>query len=136
MAVWDSLAASVALSALAGCATLVEGTQQVKIDTRPGGADCTLYRQGKVIGRIAGTPGFTTIGNSRYGVTIRCSEKGYLEASYYIRAGDRGVKLGTKSQAGDFASATDMGYDEAALYDVTVHLMLVPQASRHPGGPQ
>lgn len=38
---------------LNGCASIVSGTtDDIKIDTVPTGADCTVYRSGNVVGRV------------------------------------------------------------------------------------
>jgi hypothetical protein len=101
-----------ALAALGGCASTSEGTEQVKVDTHPGGADCALERQGKVIARIAGTPGFTTISKSWHRVMVRCSKPGYRETAYRADA--------------DLLFHDAGKSEDTSLYDVVVNLTLVP----------
>lgn len=101
--------------ALAGCAGVPQGNEQVKVDTNPGGADCALERQGKVIARIPGTPGFTTISKSWHRVTVRCSKPGYRDASTRAEAA---LVFGKAAQAADDPATP--------LYDVVVNLTLMP----------
>lgn len=110
------------LVALTGCANAPQGTEQVKVDTNPGGADCALERQGQVIARIPGTPGFTTISKSWHRITIRCQKPGYREAIY------RADTLLFFRAAGD-------GEDAAPLYDMVVNLTLVPMDAATPAAP-
>jgi hypothetical protein len=115
-------ALAVALPALAACAGAPQGSEQVKVDTNPGGADCALERQGIVIARIPGTPGFTTISKSWHRVTVRCNKPGYREATGHAEAdllfGDAGHTV-----------------DAAPLYDVVVNLTLVPADAGTPATP-
>jgi hypothetical protein len=104
-----------ALAALSGCASAPQGTEQVKVDTNPGGADCALERQGKVIARIPGTPGFTTISKSWRRVTVRCQKPGYREATFRADA-DLFYRDAGESK----------GDTTVLLYDVVVNLTLVP----------
>lgn len=125
------LAALVA-SALAGCSCAVENAQeQIKVYTHPGRADCALSRQGKVIGRIAGTPGFTTIERGWHDITIRCTRDGYKDAVYRVRGGAAGIffdKLTPRARASDDDSVNAYG----ALYDVVVNLTLRPIGASAP----
>lgn len=111
--------------ALAGCAGAPQGNEQVKVDTNPGGADCALERQGKVIARIPGTPGFTTISKSWHQVTVRCSKPGYRETS--TRA-ETDLIFGRAGQTKDDPAAP--------LYDVVVNLTLVPADANASVAPQ
>jgi hypothetical protein len=123
------LIAALAVTALAGCASGFAGVkEQIKVVTHPGGADCALDRRGKLVGRIGGTPGFTTIEKTWYDVTIRCNKTGYKEAVYRMRGTAAGIfhanVPGRGGVAGD--SASDPIYTSDASYDVIVSLELVP----------
>jgi hypothetical protein len=105
--------------------------EQVKIDTRPGGAVCTLNRQGKTIGEIAGTPGFTTIDKTWYDLTVRCDKAGYRQAVYRLRGQAAGMFFGNGARkAFDDPSDPVNFYD--ASYDVVVRLDLVPTGAVAP----
>jgi hypothetical protein len=81
------------LLALAGCMSVVEGTdQKILIATTPSGATCDLEREGKVIMTVAKTPVTVAVAKSKYDLTIKCNKPGYRQASYLnrptVRAGD------------------------------------------------
>lgn len=119
---------ALAACALAGCASITKGPpEQIKVATRPGGADCALNRRGKEIGRIGGTPGFTTVEKSWYDITIRCNKAGYKQAVYVVRGGATGLFFGdgVKGRSGGNDSASDVS-EFGAAYDVVVSLALIP----------
>ena len=63
---------------LAGCATIVEGTDQtVTVITDPAGAECELQRQGSVIAIVNPTPGSVTVDKSQNNITVRCRLEGH-----------------------------------------------------------
>jgi hypothetical protein len=125
------IVAALAVFALAGCSPIPKGTpEQVKVYTHPGRADCTLSRQGKVIGRIAGTPGFTTVEKTWYDITIRCDKAGYKQAVYRFRGAAAGIffdrPVPRAGKADDDVNAF------GALYDVVVDLTLHPIGASAP----
>ena len=124
-----ALAASALASALAGCASIVEGrSEQIKVATKPGGADCALERRGQVIGRIPGTPGFTTIRQTGYSITIRCKKSGYRDATYRIYSDTTGVIFGNIGHGGTDPANTPSwaDRDHDSEYDIVLYLALVP----------
>jgi hypothetical protein len=90
----------VASIALSGCATIIEGTsQEILVSTNPSGANCTLEREGQVIGSIPSTPSAILIKKSKHDITIKCSKEGF-ETAIYIN--DSGLASG--SVAGNVAA--------------------------------
>src|SRR4051812_22968900 len=59
--------------ALSGCASVIEGTNQViTVNTNPDGATCTLNRMPEgVIGEIKNTPAGVTIRKTKYDITVK-----------------------------------------------------------------
>lgn len=122
---------ALAASVLAGCSGIPEGThEQIKVYTHPGRADCALNRQGKVIGRIEGTPGFTTVEKTWHDLTIRCSKAGFKDAVYRIRGGAAGIFFDKPVPRADSASDDVNAY--GAMYDVVVNLTLHPMDASVP----
>jgi hypothetical protein len=122
---------ALAASVLAGCSGIPEGThEQIKVYTHPGRADCALNRQGKVIGRIEGTPGFTTVEKTWHDLTIRCSKAGFKDAVYRIRGGAAGIFFDKPVPRADTASDDVNAY--GAMYDVVVNLTLHPKDASVP----
>jgi hypothetical protein len=71
-----------ATMAVAGCATITEGTgQSVAVSTAPSGATCSVIREGQAVGQVAATPGSIRIDKSKNDLTVTCSKPGYQTAS-------------------------------------------------------
>jgi hypothetical protein len=122
-----AIVTALAAFALAGCAGKTEVVkEQIKVVTHPGGADCALNRRGKEVGRIGGTPGFTTIEKTRYDITIRCSRAGYKEAVFPIRGSAHGIFSGNTAHRASAADDSEPVTSYDASYDVVVSLDLVP----------
>lgn len=59
----------------AGCGSIVGGTsQEIQISSTPPGADCAIYREGLIIGRVNPTPGTATIQKSKKDLVITCTK--------------------------------------------------------------
>ena len=127
------IVAALAASALAGCSITATKAmrEQVKVDTRPGGAVCTLNRQGKTIGQIGGTPGFITIDKTWYDLTIRCDKTGYKEAVYRLRGQATGLFFANGARAASSDPSDPVNFFDAS-YDVVVSLNLVPTGAVAP----
>jgi hypothetical protein len=122
-----AILASLAAFALAGCAGKTEAVkEQIKVITHPGGADCALNRRGKEVGRIGGTPGFTTIEKTRYDITIRCNRAGYKQAIFPIRGNAHGIFFGNTAHRASAANDAEAVTSYDVSYDVVVSLDLVP----------
>jgi hypothetical protein len=72
----------IGLFAIAGCATIMEGTgQSVAIQTTPPGATCTIVREGGTLGQVASTPGSIRIDKSKNDLVVSCSKPGYATST-------------------------------------------------------
>jgi hypothetical protein len=116
--------------ALAGCATVFEGTtQEITVNTNPEGALCVFERQGLEVGRIANTPGTANIRKSKYDITIKCSKPGFAEASYLNHSGTTAtiaanvaadlILTAGLSSIVDSADGVDNKYDSAVNVSLT-----------------
>ena len=122
----------VAATALAGCATLLEGTsQEILVSTNPPGATCTLEREGQTIATIATTPSAALVQRRKYDITIRCKKEGFQEAVFINNSG-----LASGSVAGNVAadllltaglsSIVDSASGADNQYESTVNITMIP----------
>jgi hypothetical protein len=123
-----------AACALAGCASVFEGTSQdIAINTNPSAASCVLEREGRAIGAVPTTPGAVTVRKSKYDITIKCDKPGYQQSTYINHSGttatiaanvavDLLLTLGVSSIV-DSATGADNKYDRV------VNIMLAPIAN-------
>ena len=120
--------AVICLCMLSGCYSIIEGTsQEIMVNTNPGGADCTLERQGQVIARIEETPASTTIKKTKYDITIKCNQDGYQEATYLNHSGAAGATFGNIIAGGGIGWAVDSAAGADNKYDSPVNITLVPE---------
>jgi len=124
----NRLLASMSLSlAATGCASIIEGTsQEIAINTNPGGADCALKRQDQVIARVNPTPGAATIKKTKYDITIYCDKTGYQEATFFDHSGAAGATVGNIILGGGIGWAIDSASGADNKYESPVNITLVP----------
>ncbi len=97
-----------AVSVLAGCSSIVEGTsQELIVNTTPEGADCALQREGQVIGRVNPTPGGITVKKSKHDITVVCTKKGYEKATFFNKSDVAGATVGNILLGGGIGWAID-----------------------------
>jgi uncharacterized protein YceK len=117
----------VALAMLAGCASIVQGTnQQILVNTNPAGADCGLYRQGIKIGTILQAPGSALVNKTKHDIWIVCVKQGYQQATYFNHSGIAGGTFGNIVLGGGIGWAIDSASGADNQYDSPVNLTLVP----------
>ena len=126
---------SLALIALSGCATIFDGTTQtITINTNPSGADCTLNRNGAVIGHVSPTPASMNIEKTKDDITILCNKFGFEQATYLNHSGVAGATyadiigggLGLIGWGIDSSTGSDNKYDSP------VNMTLVPEQTSMP----
>ncbi len=84
----NALVTIAAAIAVAGCATVFEGTsQEITVNTNPAGASCVFERQGTVVANIPRTPAATMVRKTKYDLMIKCDKPGYEQASYLNHSG-------------------------------------------------
>lgn len=115
----------IAMLALAGCATIVEGTsQEIMVNTTPAGASCTLNREGQTIGQINATPGAVVVKKTKYDLTIICNKKGYEQATYINNSGSEGATFGNIILGGGIGWAVDSANGSDNKYTSPVNITL------------
>jgi len=127
-----ALSTALLAGALAGCATIIEGTsQEILVTTNPSGASCVFEREGQPIGTIATTPGTLLIKKSKHDITIKCKKDGFEEATYVNDSG-----LASGAVAGNVAadliltaglsSIIDSASGADNQYESAVNITLIP----------
>lgn len=122
-----------AATALAGCATVFEGTsQEISIVSNPAGATCIFERQGMEVGRVQNTPGTANIRKSKYDLMIKCDKPGYAQASYLNHSGITAT-IGANVAAdliltAGLSSIIDSADGADNKYDTVVNISLSPVA--------
>ena len=80
-----------AILLLQGCASILEGTDQtITIETSPTGANCRLYREGRVVGQVI-TPGGVVVEKTKHDMTVECEKEGYETAKAHLESGIEGA---------------------------------------------
>lgn len=104
---------------LSACASVASGTSQtLTINTAPEGADCSLSREGRVIGRINPTPGSVVVQKTKHDIAVSCEKSGYETVNFINQSGSEGATWGNIILGGgigwaiDSASGADNKYTE------------------------
>lgn len=71
---------------LAACSSL---TQSIFVATTPPDAECTLARDGKVVGEVRSTPGGLVVGKSKKDIVMVCRKKGYADIRVIVPSHQR-----------------------------------------------
>lgn len=109
------------------CSSIIEGTSQtITLNTNPSGADCALYREGIVIGRVNPTPGSVVVEKTKHDITIKCVKEGYQEATYLNNSGVAGATFGNIILGGGIGWAIDSASGADNQYETPVNLTLAP----------
>ncbi len=120
-----------ASAALSGCAAIFDGTSQdIAVNTNPGGATCRLERQGSSIATIPTTPGTATVRKTKEDILVRCTKDGYQEATFVNHSGVAGATVADilgGVLTGGVAWAVDSGTGADNKYDSPVNLTMVKQ---------
>jgi hypothetical protein len=112
---------------LAGCASIVEGSDQtITVSTNPPEADCAPVREGNVIGRVNPTPGSVVIEKTKHDITITCTKSGYQEATYFNKSDIEGATFGNIVLGGGIGWAIDSASGADNKYESPVNITLVP----------
>jgi hypothetical protein len=121
---------------VSGCSSVIEGTTQtLSFNSNPSGADCTLTRNGAVIGAVR-TPGGLTIKKAKHDITVLCKKDGYQDSTAFLKSDVAGATVGNIILGGgigwaiDSASGADNKYNE----NTTVTLVPLPPGTAAPSG--
>lgn len=116
---------AVAVTGLAGCATVMEGTgQSIEVSTIPPGAMCSIAREGGNLGDIASTPGSIRVDKSKNDITVTCSKAGYRTAVITRSPRFQGTTFGNIILGGVVGAVVDAStgadYEYPGEIDVTL----------------
>ena len=115
----------VLLAYLGGCATIVEGSDQIlTVSTEPAGAECELRRNGEVIGVVNQTPGSVTVDKSQYEITVSCQLEGYEEAVGTVEPEFEGMTAGNILLGGIIGIGVDAASGAMHEYEPNVTVVL------------
>lgn len=115
------------------CSSITQGTSQdIFISTSPGGASCSLEREGVEIAKVANTPGTVNVDKTKHDITIICNKDGY-EAARYLNesgwesaSGGAGIALDVFLTLG-VSSAVDSATGADNKYEESVYITLAPK---------
>lgn len=116
-------------AAVAGCATITKGTDElVTINTDPGGAQCVLFTDDKQIAVINPTPGSIKVPKSKKDLSVRCEKDGYLPAEGVIASSFQAMTFGNILFGGIIGIAIDAGSGAMNKYEDGVSITLIPES--------
>lgn len=129
------IAAVSLLLVLPACASVVEGhSQKLTFETNPAGAECTLTRNGDVLGKVT-TPGQFLVDKTKYGINVVCTKDGYEEAKGFVKSDVEGMTFGNLVIGGligwgiDSATGADNKYQEVNVVTLTPKRSAQPLSS-------
>lgn len=112
------LAAAAALILVSGCSSIVDGhSQTLTFHSNPGGAECTVNRNGGVIGKFT-TPSQLLVEKTKYDLHVICKKDGYEDTTHFIKSDVAGATFGNIILGGgigwivDSATGADNKYQE------------------------
>lgn len=125
------LAVSVALLALTGCASIIDGTSQtLTVNTNPPGANCDFMREGQVIASIANTPGGVVVEKTKHDINVVCKKAGYQDATYFNNSGVQEATFGNIVAGGVIGWGIDSASGADNKYTPDMNITLVPLPSQ------
>lgn len=129
---WRIFALGLVGLSLAGCSSIVQGTDQdITVNTNPPGANCVLEREGAEIARVENTPSTVNVSKLKHDITIVCNKEGYQTATYINNSGwesgsgAAGIALDVVLTLG-VSSAIDSATGADNKYESPVNITLVP----------
>ena len=133
MKAFASLLFAVAVSGLAGCATVMEGTgQSIEVSTIPPGALCAIAREGGNLGEIASTPGSIRVDKSKSDITVTCSKAGYRTAVITRSPRFQGTTFGNIILGGVVGAVVDASTGADYEYPGEIDLALAAATASNP----
>lgn len=115
---------------LTGCATVIEGTgQSVAVATNPPGANCTVSRQGTLLGSVESTPGSVRVDKSKNDLTVSCTKSGYQATTVSYSPSFNGTTFGNIILGGGIGAVVDASTGANYDYPTQVSLDLPEEAA-------
>lgn len=115
--------------ALAGCATITKGTDDlVTIDTEPDGAQCFLSTEKGQVAVINPTPGSIKVPKSKRDLSVRCELDGYFPTEGVIASSFQAMTIGNVLFGGLIGVAIDAGSGAMHKYEDAIRITLIPKS--------
>ena len=112
---------------MTACATVTKGTsQQVTINTKPAGAECSLMREGTVIAVVNPTPGSAMVEKDKDPIKVTCKKKGFLDATDFLTSDFQAMTLGNILIGGVIGVGIDAMSGAMNQYKPLLSIDLVP----------
>ena len=112
---------------LSGCASILSGTsQQVMVNTNPGGARCGIYKESERVATIDSTPGSATVQRTKHDIWLACVKPGYQAATYRNHSGIANTSFGNLIAGGLIGVAVDSATGADNRYETPVNVSMVP----------
>lgn len=116
-----------AMLCCSGCASMFGGTsQEVEVNTEPQGADCTVSRDGKVIGHVNPTPGTISVQKSKHDLSISCIKPEYVAATSTCVSGVEGWVIANMLFGGLIGLGIDHATGGVNKYESPIQINLTP----------
>ena len=117
-----------ALATMAGCASIVEGTDQnVTVITEPTGAKCELTRAGEVIATANPTPSSVLVDKSKDDISVICTKEGHFDGAKVVESAFQGMTFGNIIFGGIIGVGVDAASGAMNEYPATVTVVLAPE---------
>ena len=112
---------------LAGCSAIrTDPTQKISLATNPGGANCELSREGKVVGAVNPTPGDIVVDRNKHEMSVLCKKDGYQDASGTVKSGIAGTVFWNVLAMDPIGIAVDAATGADNSYSGSTTITLVP----------
>jgi hypothetical protein len=119
----------VLMSSLAGCATVTTGTTQpINIDSDPQAAECTVTREGLVLGKVT-TPAPLVIKRHASTIQVACRKDGYEDGRIVVNSRYETASAGNFLIGGVIGVMVDASSGASSRYESNVLVRLAPLSS-------
>lgn len=123
-----SLAGALGLAiAGGGCASISTGTTQaISVNSDPTEADCTLTREGQLLGTVK-TPGPVTVKRDSRTIHVVCAKEGYEDGKIILNSRYETASAGNMILGGVIGVIVDSSTGASNRYDTQVTVPLTPR---------
>lgn len=121
------ICASLGLTQLTGCASIVDGEHQsISVETPPiTGATCSLENN-KGVWFVPMTPGSVVVHRSYYDLIVTCHSPGYISRQVHVKSFTKPMAFGNLIFGGAVGAGVDVVDGAAYDYPVNIIVPLLP----------
>lgn len=120
---------------LGGCSSIIEGTSQtLTFNSNPPGAECTLDRNGVVIGKVT-TPAGLVVEKTKHNINVTCRKEGFKESTAFLKSEVAGATFGNILLGGGIGWAIDSASGADNKYQEVTTVTLTPASGAIPSTP-